>query len=634
MASSSQIVYQFGSFTLRAADKQLLREGQGVPLTPKAFDTLLLLVESQGRLVEKDVFLKRIWPDSFVEEVVLAHGISHLRKALGEGRDGKHFIETVPKRGYRFVAQVEVIQPEGQEARTGVTLAVLPFENLGGGPDREYLADGLTEEVIASLGQVDPDQLRVIGRTSMMAYKGTTKSLAEIGRELGAGFLVESSIRSEGEKLRITSRLARVSDQVQIWSQSFDSGRGSVLDLQRELSTVIARQVRLRLSPEKVDALERRQTHDAEAYHLYLRGRYFWHQLSAATTRRAVEFYTRATELDPNYALAWAGLADAYATGPINGDAPPLRMIPLAYDAAARAVRAEAELAEVQTSLGFVKFFLDWEWNEAERAFRAAIALDPSYAVAHRTLGILLSHMGRAAEAATAIQQARQLDPLHAGHYALSAQVACNARDYGAAAQFARQATVIDPEFWVGHWQLAQAYERMDELDTALEVLQSAWRFSGGNSKVLGLRGYILARMGRVGEAQEVLVTLQGVTEKYVPPYASALVYAGLGQGALAMDWLGRALEVNDVHLAFLPVDGKWDPWRGRRGFRRCWGDAILAGLASPGVAMRHAKACATSMPGAAGLRTSRAAGIRDNAMMSRMAFSKFWRTMATPPSS
>ena len=308
MSSSSQVAYQFGGFLLRPADKQLLRDGQAVPLAPKVFDTLLVLVESPGRLVEKDAFLKRVWPDSFVEEVALAHGVSQLRKALGDGRDGRRFIETVPKRGYRFVAPVELVGPPPPEPRAGVTLAVLPFENLGAGAEREYLADGLTEEVIASLGQVDPDDLRVIGRTSMMAYKRTTKSLAEIGRELGAAFLVESSIRAEGDRLRITSRLVRVDDQVQIWSESYDSRRGSVLELQRELSTVIARQVRLRLSPERVNALARRQTHDVEAYDLYLRGRYFWHQLSAETTRRAIGFYTRATELDPDYALAWAGL--------------------------------------------------------------------------------------------------------------------------------------------------------------------------------------------------------------------------------------------------------------------------------------------------------------------------------------
>jgi TolB-like protein/Flp pilus assembly protein TadD len=563
MASSLPPSYEFGDFVLRPAEKRLLRAGEPVPLAPKVFDTLLLLVESPGSLVEKEVFLKRLWPDSFVEEVALAHGISQLRKALRDGVDGRKFIETVPKRGYRFVAPVAVMGAPPPETRPGVIIAVLPFANLGAGPERDYLADGLTEEVIASLGQVSPDDLRVIGRTSMMAYKGATKSLAEIGAELGAKFLVESSVRGEGQRLRITSRLVRAVDQVQIWSDSYDSERGSVLELQRELSIVIAGQVRHRLSPERVNALARRQTHDAEAYDLYLRGRYFWHQLSAMTTRRAIEYYTRATQLDPQYALAWAGLADAYSTNPISGDGDPRRIGPLAREASLQAVASEPGLAEVQGCLAFVKFWIDWDWPAAEQGFRASIALDPSYALAHRTLAIALSHLERPEEAAAAAAQARALDPLHAGHYALSAQVAFNGHDFAAAVEFARRATIIDPEFWIGHFQLGQALQQMDAASAALEALQQAWKFSGGNSKVLSLRGYILARLGCVQEAGEILHALQNVPrERYVPPYAIALVHAGLGHRDLALACLDTAWEVRDVHLAFLPLDPKWDALR------------------------------------------------------------------------
>ena len=205
---------------------------------------------------------------------------------------------------------------------------MLPFENLGADPEREYLADGLTEEAIAALGQVDPEHLGVIGRTSAMAYKGTTKSLAEIGQDLGATFLVEGSIRAERSRLRITTRLVRASDQIQIWSDSYDGEPGNIIEFQRELSVAIAQQIHLRLSPERLNGLARRQTQHSEAYDLYLRGRYFWNQLSPLTTRRALELYSRATELDPNYALAWCGLADAYATSPINGDANPLEVGP------------------------------------------------------------------------------------------------------------------------------------------------------------------------------------------------------------------------------------------------------------------------------------------------------------------
>jgi DNA-binding winged helix-turn-helix (wHTH) protein/Flp pilus assembly protein TadD len=561
--SSIPVAYKFGCFCLHPSEKQLLREGKPVPLAPKVYDTLLLLLESQGRLLEKSELLNRLWPGTFVEEVGLAHAISQLRKALREGTDGASFIETVPKRGYRFVVPVEVVGPKSQETTSRVTLAVLPVENLGAGADHEYLAAGLTEEFIAVLGRVDPEHIGVIGRTSMMAYKGTTKSLAEIGRELGAGFLVESSIRGERGRVRITSKLIRARDQVLIWSASYDSEPGSVLEFQRELSTAIAQQVQVRLSPERLDGLARRQTRNIDAYDLYLRGRYFWTQLSPVTTRRALEFYTRATELDPDYALAWSGLADAYSASPINGDAPPLRMWPLARDAAARAIAAAPSLAEAQTSLGLMKFWLDWDWVAAETAFRNAIALDPSYGVAHRTLAILLSHIGRHEAALSAAQCARELDPLDFVHCALSAQVAFNARDLAAAVDFARRATVLDPEFWVGYYQLAQACEQLGKSDLAFDALQKAGQFSGGNSKAIALRGYLLAKLGRIGEAREVLNTLEAVSrERYVPPYATALVYSGLGQHDQALDWLDRAYDAHDVHLVLLSVDPKWDAFR------------------------------------------------------------------------
>ncbi len=583
MSSPPQVDYAFGKFRLLPTDKQLLHDGTPVPLPPKVFETLCLLVESRGRLVEKKEFLQRVWLGSYVEEVALAHAISHLRKVLNNGTDGAGFIETVPKRGYRFAALVEIICEEPHSAAR-VALAVLPFENLSTNIEFEYLAFGLTEETIAALGQVDPDNLGVVGRTSSMAYKGTTKSLAEIGRELGVAFLVESSIRTGSERLRITSRLIRASDQMQLWSESYDSEPRSVIEFQRELSVAIARQVHLRLSPERLNGLARRQTQHLEAYDLYLRGRYFWSRLSPLTTRRALEFYARATELDPNYALAWSGIADAHASSPVNGDAVPLQVWPKAREASARAVGGAPHLAQVQVSLGMVNFWLDWDWPAAETAFRTAIALDPSYSLAHRMLGIVLSHSRRHEEAISAARRARELDPLDFTHHALSAQIAFNARDCQAAVEFARRANVLDPEFWVGYIQLAQAYEQLGENELALDALQKAGLFSGGNSKSIALRGYLFARLGRTDEARDVLTTLDAVSrERYVPPYATALVYAGLGDRDAALEWLERAYNAHDVHLAFLPVDPKWDAFRADARFAALIGRCTFGGANSSG---------------------------------------------------
>ncbi len=555
--------YEFGDFRLEAGKRLLFQRGKLVRLTPKVFDTLLHLVQHQGKTVAKDELMRAVWPDTIVEENNLNQNISTLRRVLGDDRGENRFIATLPGKGYQFIPWVELRGPTEKFETEPVTLAVIPFENISADPEREYLADGLTEEVIAALGQIDPGHLSVIGRTTMMAYKKTRKTLADIGRELDAAYLVESSIRSEGGRLRITSNLVRVAGQVQIWSMSYDSEPGSMLEFQREISAAISEQVRLQVSPERLSAIARRQTRNPEAYDFYLRGRYFWNQLSPATTRRAMEFFGRATALDPQYALAWSGLADAYTSSPINGDTAPLTVWPLAREAAAHARNSAPDLAESQTSSGFVHFWLDWNWLAAEGSFRRAIELDPHYPLAHRLLGIVLAHMGRHQEAADAMRRARELDPMLAGHYALSSQIAFMSRDFPAAVQFAKQSITLDPQFWIGHMQLGQAFEQMGRSEDALAPLNEAARLSGGNSKPISLRGYALAKMGRAEQAVEVLGMLQSLArERYVPPYALALIHAGLGQFDLAFSQLERAFELRDVHLAFLPVDVKWDAVR------------------------------------------------------------------------
>ena len=567
-------IYEFGEYRVDAGKLLLSRSGQPVPLTPKVFDTLLLLVKRSGEVLDKEALLRAVWPDTMVEENNLNQNISTLRRVFGESRGENRYIATVPGRGYRFMPEVRTISQWSSGPAQPVRIGVLPFENIGAGDDREYLADGLTEETIVSLGRIDPQHLSTIGRTSVMVYKRSSKSLAEIGKELDAAYLVESSLRAEGVRLRITSRLIRVRDQLQIWSASYDSEPGSILALQRELSQAIAEQIRLTLSPERLRDLGRRQTRSAEAYDLYLQGRHFWQQLSPPTTKKAIEYFARATDLDPNYALAWSGLADCYTSGPVNGDAPPQVFWPKAREATARAVSAEPGLAEVQTSLGSLKFWLDWDWPVAEIAYRQAVELDPSYPLGHRMLGVLLSHMCRHEEAQASIRRARELDPLYVMHQSLSSQIAFGARDYPAAVQFARQAIVVDPDFWIGQLHLAQVLVELGEMDLALAALNNSGKL-GVNSKVIALRGYVFARMGRREEAQNVLQTLLAIgRERYVPPYAMAMVHAGLGQFELALQWLERCYDTRDVHLIFLTMDPKWDPLRSKPRFsnllRRC----------------------------------------------------------------
>jgi DNA-binding winged helix-turn-helix (wHTH) protein/Flp pilus assembly protein TadD len=562
--------YEFADFRIDAGRRRLLRAGNPVALSSKAFDALLLLVARKGEVLEKADLMTAIWPDTVVEENNLNQIISSLRRALGETRGEYRFIATVPGKGYRFTSPVRLVQTALPEDNlTHVTIGVLPFENLGPGPEQDYLCEGLTEETIAMIGQTDPDQFNVIGRKSVMTYKGTTKTLSEIGRELGASYLIESSLRAEGGQLRITSKLIRVRDQIQIWSASYDREPRSLLSFQRELAVVIAEQVRQRLSPKRLHALATRQTQNPEAYDLYLRGRYYWNQFAPLPTRRSIEYFTRATQVDPGYALAWSGLADAYSSSPVSGDTPPLTLLPRAREAAENAVRSDPHLAEAQTSLGFFQVWLGWDWVAAEAAFHRAVAADPNYAFAPRMLGILLSHLERHEEARAWIRRACELDPLNAMHRALSSQIAFAAGDAEGAIHFAREATIIDPEFWIGHFQLAQAYVELREYGRAIEPLTQASRFSGGNSKTHSLRGYLLARTTNSAEALEVLHTLETIAlDRYVPPYAMALIHMGLGSTETALDWLLRAYEVHDVHLIFLTIDSKWNPLRNHTGFQ------------------------------------------------------------------
>jgi DNA-binding winged helix-turn-helix (wHTH) protein/TolB-like protein/Flp pilus assembly protein TadD len=448
-----------------------------------------------------------------------------------------------------------------------ITLTVLPFESLGGSAEYEYLAAGLTEETSASLAQIDPERLRVKGRA--LHYRGTTKSAAEIGQELAVDYLVASTIRTEGGRVRVTATLLRVRDQEHLWSHTYEREPASLLGLQQELSIAIAQQVRIRLSSETVHAAGVRHTHDAGAYDAYLRGRDLERRRTAATNGSAIREYERALSLDPNYALAWARLSSTFAASTLNGDASPRDVGPRARDAAARAIGLQPQLAEAQAAAGYVAWLLDWNWPAAERAFRQSTQIDPNSGVAWRMLGHALSQSGQRTEAEAALRRARELEPLDPTMLALSSQVAFQARQLGPAVEHARRAILMDPDFWVGHMQLGQAYAQQGDTDLALEALADAARLSGRNSKAESLRGYVLAQRGQISQARTVLRALETeARDRYVPPYAVALIHAGLGERDEAFAWLERAYAAHDVHLIYLGVDAKWDALRDDPRFR------------------------------------------------------------------
>ncbi len=576
------------------------RGDQTVHLRAKVTDVLVYLAAHAGEVVSKEDVFTHVWNGEFVSDSALTRVVTELRQVLGDEVARPRLLETIPKRGYRLIGEVRpapsaVTAPkvEGasrltQRSRTtatvvalslavllgavtwGVlrgrdvaTIAVLPFENLSGDPAQQYLADGLTEETTAALSHVDPARLSVIGRTSTLAYKGTTKSLVEIGRELNSEYLLESSIRAEGDHLRITSKLVRARNQVQVWSSSYDRQTTSILGLERELSTAIAREIRVQLAPARFEALAHRHTQNVEAYDLYLKGRYYWMQFTPATNAIALSYYERALSLDPNYALAWSGVADTVMGSTINSAVAPKAVSARAHQAAANAVRADPDLAEAHSSVGHVAFFLDWDWAAAEAAFRKAVSLDESYTVAGRMLGHVLSQMGRHTEASAMMRRVRELDPLQPMHHAISAQIAYQARDPAAAMEHARRAVALNPTFWIGYAQQAQALHSMGQSELALEALAKASQFSGNHVVLIGSRGHILATLERVDEARATIDTLNSISAtRYVPPAAIAIVYAGLGDREKIFEWLERAYEARDVNLIFLPVDPRWDPYR------------------------------------------------------------------------
>lgn len=629
--SATPATFRFGPFELDVAAYQLRQDGQPVRLERRPMDLLILLVERRGTLVTRAEIVERLWgPDVFIEVETSVHtAIRKVRQALQDSAEAPRFLETVPGKGYRFVGEVIADQrqappvsqvvpsadapspaaPHGPAGRpwdwrlvlaaavilalavaawagwsalwprkaadAPVRLAILPFANLSADPGVEYLADGLTEETIASLGQVDPEHLEVVGRTSMMSYKRDPPPLSEIGSAVGADYLIESAVRVEGARVRVTSRLIRGRDQVQVWAETYDRDASDTLGLQQELSRAIAAQVERRLAPDDLQALERRQTQSAEAYDLYLRSRDYARQRTPLSNRRAVEYLEQAVRVDDAYALAWSALSHTLAAMPVNSDMSPEAVRPRATEAARRAIDADPRLAEAQVARAYVDWMLEWEWARAEAGLRRALELDPSHSFARLILAHALSQQGRHDEARDQAARARDFDPLSALHFALSSQVAYQAGDPEQAGELARRAIALEPNLWIGHMMLGQALDGRGQPEPALEALATAARLSDQNSKPLSLRAWVLARNGRAAEAREVLGALEAASaHRYVPPYALALAHAGLGDVEAALAWLERGAGGRDVHMMYLTVDPKWAELRGDPRFaailRRC----------------------------------------------------------------
>jgi TolB-like protein/DNA-binding winged helix-turn-helix (wHTH) protein len=620
-ANDGMDLYEFGPFRLDPRQRLLLRNDKAIPLQPKAFETLLVLVRNSEKLVLKDELLSAVWSDTFVEESNLTQNIFVLRKALGAEDDGRRYIVTVPGRGYRFAEKVITI-PEQEDLSiinapvAGITpddmnlpgpalresrfrwlaglvglavvvlgfasflawrrfhstnlptsgkvmLAVLPFQNLTGDPEQEYFADGLTEEMIMQLGRLRPEQLGVIARTSVMGYKHSDKRLDQIGRELSVQYVLEGSFRRAGDHLRITAQLIQVKDQSHLWAQDYDRRPEDVVTVQDDVAIDVAREIKLRLTPQQQTDLARARPLDPDAYEAYLKGRYFWNKRTEDGFRKAVEYFNQAIAKNPNYAEAFAGLADTYVLLGGYGLMAQDDAMPKAKAAAQKALALNSRLAEAYTSLGLIAEEYDWNWAEAGKDFQQAIELDPNYSVAHEFYGdAYLGFTGKRDEAIAELRKAHELDPLSPVIATDLARRLCDVQKYEEAVAQFRKIIDVDPDFVQARYYLSQTYEQMGMYPESIAEVKTIKDWENLQFTI-GQLGRIYALQGRKAEALEMVDNLQRRSaHQYTDPIYFARIYAALGEKDSAFLWLRKAYDQHSPAMLAIGSDSAYDPLR------------------------------------------------------------------------
>ncbi len=441
------------------------------------------------------------------------------------------------------------------------SLAVLPFVNVGGDPNIEYLSDGITESVINNLAQLP--KLRVMARSTVFRYKGKEADPQKVGQDLHVGALLTGRLLERGDTLVVQAELVDVAKGTQLWGAQYNRRVADLLAVQEEISREIAENLRLRLTGEERRRLTKRYTEDIYAYQLYLQGRYYWNKRTGEGMNKGVEYFQQAIEKDPNYALAYAGLADSYAMLGAYGFLRPETAYPRARAAATRAIELDDTLAEPHTSLLAVKLDYDWDWSGAEAEFQRSVQLNPAYPTAHHWYAMYLAAMGRREQALAAISRARELDPLsvlintHVGvvHYL--------GHQFDQAINRIRDALELDPNYVVAHWYLGQAYAEQGMYEDAIVESQRAVTLSPGNPKFLATLGYAYALSGNRGEARKLAQQLNELSKnRYVSPLDVAYVYAGLREKEQAFAWLKRAHQERSWGMYRIKVDPKLDRLR------------------------------------------------------------------------
>ena len=589
--------YEFGPFRLDPAEGRLARDGANIPLTPKAFELLVLLVEQSGHLVSKDELTHQLWPATVVEEANLSKYVFMLRQALGEGEQDQKYIETVPKRGYRFTAPVrrggpavhaptvsrrgiaviavvlalaavgylawQRARPPPAPPQDRVLVAVLPLTNWSGDPEQEYFSDGLTEEMITQISRLHPDRLGVIARTSSMTYKGAKKSVREIARELGVDYVLEGSVRRDQDTVRVTAQLIRASDETHLLAESYDRPLSDILTLQSEVARAVADQVLIKLTPAQASRLENTRKVNPEAHDAYLRGRHHWNQETPEDLEKARQYFELALERDPLYAPPHAGLADYWSALPFHTSSVPDEVFPKAKAEVARALELDESLADAHAALAYIRTYYDWDWAGAEKEFRRALELNPNDANLRHRYSRYLSSVGRIDEALVEMERARELDPLSLIIRANVGVVNYFARRYEQAIEELVKIAQEQPEFSVAHWGLGLAYEQKGMVEQALAEFEKAAELSERGTNSLASLGHAYAVTGRTREARKILEELTNrARQRNISGYQMALVHLGLGDKNGAVDALEKAYRERSTLLTYLQMDPRFDALR------------------------------------------------------------------------
>jgi TolB-like protein/DNA-binding winged helix-turn-helix (wHTH) protein/Tfp pilus assembly protein PilF len=610
----SRPTYQFGPFRLEVDRRRLLRDDAPVALASKAIETLLALIEHRDRVLTKDELLQRIWGDTIVEEGGLARNISVLRKALGETPDDHHYILTVPGRGYRFVADVAVVGEPAEETpaveasavaasndltfaaantmadprrrrwpwrwvalgglaalaagalvyglrplhavdtgRPRITaLAVLPLDNLSGDPTQEYFADGMTDALIGNLARIRA--LRVVSRTSVMRFKGVTRSLPEIARTLKVDAIVEGSVQRSGDRVRITIQLLDAPTDTHLWTREYERELTDVLKLQGEVARAVAEEIQVQITAEERARLASAGAVNPAAYQEYLLGQHHLWRLNEEDLSRAIDHFERAIRLDPGYAAAHAGLSHAWWWRGIHGSKTARQVESPSRAAAQRALALDPQLAEAHVSTGRIKFNYEWDWTGAEKEFGRALELDPNSLDAHFFHGMLFMALGRFPESIAHIERAEQLDPLSATVQSGFGRILYRARRFDEAIVHLKQAIDLDPQN-APYYRLADVMEEKGQYAEAMALNEKADKLRGRLSEVGPNTARIYARMGRRDEAKEILARQQTSTPAL---FSSATAHAALGNKDEAFQLLFKLSDERDS-LNYVKTDPRLD---------------------------------------------------------------------------